>query len=52
MGFVDTMEKLEILVGHALIPLIFLLIIFSMKRKRKNSKTKNMDEWIFTKLRY
>lgn len=41
MGFIDTMEKLEILVGHALIPLIFLLIIFSMKRKRKNSNEIN-----------
>lgn len=41
MGFVDTMEKLEILVGHAMILLIFLLIIFSMKRKRKNSNEIN-----------
>lgn len=41
MGFIDTMEKIEILVGHTLIPLIFLLIIFSMKRKRKNSNKQN-----------
>ena len=41
MGFIDTMEKLEILVGHALIPLIFLIIIFSMKRKRKSSNEQN-----------
>ena len=40
MGFIDTMEKLEILVGHALIPLIFLIIIFFMKRKKSKGDSK------------
>ena len=36
MSFIDKLVLLFLLAGHVLVPLIFLIIIFFMKRKRKN----------------
>lgn len=41
MSLVDKFVLLFLLTGHVLVPLVFLIIIFFMKRKRKNPNKNN-----------
>ena len=50
MGLVDKIGLLFLLAGHVLVPLIFLMIIFFMRRKRKNQSGYNIAPMPWTAL--